>query len=497
MSKQLAQGAGFLYIETMLSLVSGYIFWIVISKIVSSEVVGVSSTVVSLATIFSTIATIGIPSGIPRFLGKSFSDQRLEDARKYIVVSLVWTSVGIAACIVSLVVLHSWIEQTFRISFNLILVAILLVSSTGISTLFRAIIISSLKTMILPLTMAISTSLKFVLAVVLALAGFGSLGVTIGFTLYSVIASFILAFVLAKGLIINKHQETKSEINFSQSSRSILASSMANWVPTMIYTIGAHLGTVTVFGSQGASEAGVYFMAFSIVLAISAVTQVLFTIAYPALSGMSDGRKRFAWQIIKMSLMIALPLSSALMFYSKDIMSLFGKGYASGGSSLSILLLSTLPISIATGISTLAYAYGNYKQVLMIGIASNLPRALLYFVLLPIFGSIGASMSYTMGSILGLAISLVMARKLRMILVWKDIAMIMLVSSGIGFVLSYLKVNYIAGTIVTVIASYFLFLQLQLLTRSDLHGIMGFLPNRLSNKIIMVIDSMGKLRRLG
>lgn len=486
------QGALYLYIETLLSLVSGYIFWVIISRIVSAEVVGISSAVVSLSTIFATIAAIGIPSGIPRFLGKSFSEQRLDDAKRYVEVSLVWTSIGIAVCTFFILAIHSWIEQVFSISFDLILIVILLVSSTVFSTLLRAIVISSLKTRVLPITMGISTAIKIGTAAILALAGLHEHGVTIGFTLFSVIASIILAAVLANTF---SRQKIRSKIGFLQSSKDILTSSIASWIPTVIYTVGAHLGPVSVFGTQGAAEAGVYFMAFAIVIAISAVTQVLFTIAFPALSGMNDGRKRFAWQLLKMSVIIALPLSSALTFYSDSIMSLFGKEYAQGGQSLSILLSSMLPIAVATGISTLAYAYGNYRQVLLIGITSNVPRTILYIMLLPIYGSIGAAMSYTIGSLIGLFVSILIAHKIGLRLAWKSIALITIIPAGIGFVLSHFGVNYIAGIIITTILSYLIFLQFGLVTRGDIDGVLRFLPYRVSNKILPIIDSFGKLRR--
>ena len=58
---------------------SDIIFWLFLSKIATPEVIRTSSAVISLATILATIVTIGIPNGIQRFLGKSFSEQKLED----------------------------------------------------------------------------------------------------------------------------------------------------------------------------------------------------------------------------------------------------------------------------------------------------------------------------------------------------------------------------------------------------------------------------------
>src|SRR5205807_523745 len=134
-----------------------------------------------------------------------------------------------------------------------------------------------------------------------------------------------------------------------KSLKVVLAASMANWIPTVIYTTGIHLGTIVVFGAHGAKDAGIYFIALAIVTGISAVTSVLFTIALPTLSAMQDGRKRLIWRIMKLSLLIATPISYSIIFYSKEVMQLFGQSYLLGSSTLEILLISTFPILAATG----------------------------------------------------------------------------------------------------------------------------------------------------
>jgi O-antigen/teichoic acid export membrane protein len=91
-------------------------------------------------------------------------------------------------------------------------------------------------------------------------------------------------------------------------------------------------------------------MTFSIFSAITAIMYSLFSVAYRALSAMSDGRKRYAWRLIKMSLVISSPFSFSVIFYSKEIMGLLGPAYVNGSSSLEILLLSMLPTGVVTGL---------------------------------------------------------------------------------------------------------------------------------------------------
>jgi len=53
-------------------MVYGYAFWYILSKITTPDVIGISSSLISLAIIFVSLASIGIPAGSQSFLGKMF-----------------------------------------------------------------------------------------------------------------------------------------------------------------------------------------------------------------------------------------------------------------------------------------------------------------------------------------------------------------------------------------------------------------------------------------
>jgi O-antigen/teichoic acid export membrane protein len=267
---------------------------------------------------------------------------------------------------------------------------------------------------------------------------------------------------------------------------------MASWIPLLITTVGAQLGTIVVFGSQGANQAGVYFIALTIVNGITGVMYSLFTIGLPALSGMQDGRKRFTWHTIRLSVLISLPFSSSLIFYSKEIMQLIGQDYTQGALSLQILLLSMLPTAILTGVTALAYSYGNYRQVLMIGLATSIPRTMLYFILVPTFTSTGAAISYTTGALIGFILSVIIAKKsIGMLIFWKDLALTLVMPTIVGFIFGNIfHINYIIGIIGTVVISYLVLLLLGVLRRSDVTDSLNMFPFTISNPIIRVINSV-------
>ena len=141
---------------------------------------------------------------------------------------------------------------------------------------------------------------------------------------------------------------------------------------------------------------------------------------------MSDRRKRLVWQAMKLSLVVTLTIASAAIAYSDDIMMLFGTHYVDASMTLKILLLSVLPFTLNVGIGTLVYSYGNYRQVLALGLASSVPRIIFYFVFVPMFGNNGAALSFTLGSIIAFVVSLVVAKKIGMFMFWKDLCQLLL-----------------------------------------------------------------------
>jgi O-antigen/teichoic acid export membrane protein len=489
-----AKGATYLYIETLVGMLSGYIFWIIMSKLAAPEIIGTSSALVSLAVIFMTAATIGVPAGIQRFLAKSLSEQKLEDATVYLRASLILVSLGIIVCSTLLIIAYDWLYEVFRIDFSLIIVALVYIASSASMILFRSVIIASLKTKTLPLVAVVSGAAKFILSVVLVLVGTGALGVTIGFSFFSVIGSILLAFSIVK---IFRSSSTKQipKISLKIALKNTIDASVPSWIPTLVYSIGSHLGPILVFGSHGANEAAFYFIAFSLVTAISALMSSLFTIAYPALSAMEDGRKRFAWRTIKISLIISLPLSSSFIFYSKEVMQFFGQDYIQGSLPLGILLCSLLPYAVTAGINNLVYSYGNYRQVLAIGLGASITRTGLYFILVPFYDSTGAAASYTIGTVIGFIISIVIAKKVGVHMHWDMLAYVLVIPTGLGFAFSYFQVQYLIGIILTLAISYLLLLKLHIITRTDIQDSLAIMPYNTVNILSRVYKKVYRKNR--
>lgn len=464
--------------------------WITLAKIASPEIIGTSSAAISIATIFTTIAAIGIPSGVSRFLARAFHEGSLDEAKMFVKDSIVLVTLGVLCSAFALFILNKWFYVTLENT--LIYFTMLLLGASSMSRLLNSIVIASLNTRIIPKIMLVVASVRTVLVIVLALLGAGPIGVLTGYISFEMLASILLAFTIFRMLRVEHKDRSLKKRNHS--FKSILNASIPVWVPKLITVLsGANLGTVIVFGSSGSAQAASYFLSYAVSSAVFAMVLPLFAIAYPAVAAMNDGRKRFTWRIIKISIIISLPLSSSVIFYSNDVMNLLGTHYADASILLKLFLLAILPNSISVMIGQLFYAYGNYKQVLYIGLASSIPTTILYFLLVPLLGSSGAAISYLTGSITSCIFSALVARKISMKIHWKDILLIIIISFVPAISFSYLHLNYILGIISTVIISYVVFMKFNIINKSDVEDTLNVVPFGIAKPLKSLVHRIGKL----
>jgi O-antigen/teichoic acid export membrane protein len=490
---EVGKGAIFLYIQLISSMISGFIFLILLARITTAEIIGTFSLLVAISEIFANIAVIGLPESIQKFVGRSFLQHKQADAKVFVIISFILLSVGITGSCLVILFFKDWLSNSFGIGFGLIIVVDLMVTSYAIYTVLYYIVVASLKTKVLPIIIIISSIAKVILGLSLVLMGYGILGLTLGYTFFGqILASVLLAIFIGK-IFISTKKVTKPVITIRNASKSLLVGGIVAWIPVLITTLGIDLGTLVLYNTYGSYQSGVYFIALAIANAINAIVHSILTISLPVLSSMHDGRKRFVWQAIRISAIMALPLSCSIIFYSNDIMHLIGSNYEKGSSSLQILLLSSFPIIVFSGVETLVFSYGQYRYTLIINLAASIPRTILYIALVPIFGMTGVAISYTIGSVIGFIASIIVANRIRMSIFWKPLSLTFFLPLSLALVFAIFNVNYIIGIVTTITITYLLLMKLHVIEKSDGSFFTELMPKRISKPLIAVSNKLEKI----
>lgn len=465
-------------------MISAYVLWLILPRLTTPEIIGISSTVISLIIILSTVVDLGVSTGSARFLGRSFL-HRMGDTKILVNACFLITFASILLSNIVILSFKDWIFPT--IGSDLINISILLIDTSVIYNLLRSILVASLDSKSLPIAMSLSSICKVVLTIILVLIGTGAIGITIGYLIGYISAAAFLSFALVTILSSIKKETT---LRLYNACRNILIAGVPSLVPKVIGILGTNLGTILVFGMQGAGQAGSYFIAFSIFYAIAAIRDSLFAVAFAMLSAMDDQRKRFVSDLTKMSLIITIPICSIVYLYSDDVMGLFGSQYIESSLALKIMLLSMLPSMFASGIISLVYAYGNYWKVLAIGIGLNLSRVILYLILVPLYGNTGAAISLAVGSLVGFAVSVIIAKRIRMLIFWQQLALLFTIPTGLALTLDYFNASPIIGVPVILFPSLVLFFILKILTKSDVRTMLDLLPSSIGKPLIDILDKI-------
>src|SRR4030095_7140759 len=265
----IGRGAVYIYIQFFVSSISGYIFWLIITQLTSSALVGTLSAIIAISEILASFAIIGIPDSIQRFLGRSFYEKNAERAKKYLAASFILVSLGILGTCLFIIFDNAVLKLT-EIDYNLKLVIIAIVASLAINLLLTSIIISSLKTKVLPTVNIIASSSKIVLSIFLILLGGGVIGISLSYLFFGNALSAILLAVYSIRLFrsTSKVDTAGSEVNLQHASKDLLVGGIASWIPMLIYDVGIHLGTVVLYGAKGSEETAIYFISLTIVNAL-------------------------------------------------------------------------------------------------------------------------------------------------------------------------------------------------------------------------------------
>lgn len=464
--------AVFLYIEVAANAVLGYAYWFVITKLAGAAVLGVVSAMSSFAILLFTLAPLGIPLGATRFLGKAYTQRQDAKFSTFFLSSLILLGGSSLLVVILVILLREQLQTLIGLPISYLYLACVIAFFTTMSSFFRAAFICIRRAQIIPLSIILGGVARLGVGIGLVLLGWGALGASIGLSMLAIMSFILLAGFLVAGPV--RLIQPRNAFNIGV-AKEVVKAGFANWSPSVILAFGIQLGILIVYGIQGAAETGFYFIAYAIANVASSIPVSIWGIMFPVLSGMTDGRKRLTWRGIKLGLVIAAPMIVSLLLCSKVILSFFGSEFLAANTALTLLLTSALFTVIVNGILTLAYAYGRYKDVLLIGLVTNIPRVILYVVLVPLYKADGAAIAFLGGTVIGFISSVIVASSMGTRLLWKQILLILSLPIGIGVVAYLLQLHWILGICLVLSITSIGYFILKIITREEIKEIISSL----------------------
>ncbi len=436
----------------------------VISALAGSEVLGFTSATIGLASLINGLLNLGINIGLTRFLGRCIGLRDRECLLKYLwsttlFTAIIYVGTGTILYVLGSLGYHLWsyTPEMLRIASIMVLL--------GVSQALQAFLVSCLRTDILFYSTIIGNVLKFVIGISLVYYGFGWIGAAIGYAFIG-LTNLVVSFIYVLRAI-------GFRLEFSLDALiDVLRAGVVSWLPSIIVLAGQWLGVLFVFGSSGAVETGYYYVASAISGVVLGISNSILSLLLPVLSGMVDGRKRASFRALRISLLFMTPIAVFIATYPWLPLSLLGREYVSASNTLTILLLGSVPLAVTSCINSLVYAYGYYRKVLGIGLSQNIPRIMLYLLLVPRYGGLGAAVSFTIGAYTGFFYSLYVAHKIRFYLDMSSMGKTVAIPVLLGISSYLLGFHWFLGLLL-IASSYLLYARLGLLSRSDLREILS------------------------
>ncbi len=476
------RSASLLYIGSFAGMALGFLYWVLVARASTPEVVGIAATAFTLMTLLMHLSNLGVARGLQRFLGNFHRNDRIRQFRRYLGSGLAILLGSTTIVVICTVILNEYLQVTFSMSSLLVVLIVVTLVFANLDLPLQLALVSTMRTGYVALSGIVSGLVKISVGLYFVTIGLGPAGIVLGLlAMYGVALVLDLALtwlVLQRHPIVEEREEDDRE-RWLQ----IIKSGVPTYVPSVIQTIGTSAGILMLFGIVGAASTGLYYMALQLFVVLTLLPNTVMGLLYPYVCGFPERDGAIMKQGMKLALLFSFPMFFALLLYPFVPLSIMGAGYVEASIASQILILGMPLVVVISGISYLAYARGNYRVVLAIGIGTNLPRVVLYSVLSEAYAATGASLAFLIGTMVGFMVAVLAARRMCFSLGWSDIILAAFPPLTMFFIVWILALPWIIGVPSLIAISLIAYMKTRILSRDELVMIsQALLPEAISDR---------------
>jgi len=418
---EIIKGAGTTMSLKIGGLIFSYIFNLLFARLYGAEVMGIYALAITVAGIFSLFGQMGTDTSLVRFIAQ-YAGQGNYSAVKEIYKKTIQL-VFLASILFSVLfyITSPWIANNIFHKHKLIVPFIITVFVLPFGALMGVNSASLRGLKKIKEAFIFSTALPPVLNTV------GLMGLTyFVFKSYltPICVNLLTAFIGASYSFMLWRKQSKELLGDRQenvapiiSRREILKVSVQMFMTSGMLLIMGWTDTLMLGIFRRSAEVGVYQVALKLALLISFTLGAINSIAAPKFSELYWTKKKDKLRTTvkfstKLSFFISIPLLIIFVLYPKDILLLFGREFVRAYMALIILSITNFIIIIFGPVGTLLNMTGKesiYKNILMIGVVTNI---LMNYILIPLYGIIGASLSSLISTLLWRLIASIYFKKI-------------------------------------------------------------------------------------
>ncbi|MEN8240363.1 MAG: hypothetical protein ABFS17_00445 [Chloroflexota bacterium] len=337
LSSHFISNAVYIFAANLLAGAVGYAFWIFASYLFSAEIIGVSSSMISVVGFLSGFSSLGLGAGLVRYLSDVKNPKELIN---YALKVSIMVSMGLS--VLYYLVMRVW-NFSLLDSFNdlyFIICLLAAVSLLAIFNLFSQIFLSFRESKFTLQQTFLFNLVRLVL--VFVLVGLGIYGIILS-NIFAYLIAITLSFVVFVKQIFPQYREVNSQP--IENKKEILIFSISNFLANNLYKIPTWLIPPLAFELWGGEDSAFVYIVWMIGALLISPGIALAGSAFAEGSHDSERFEKIWMRAAVYAMAITGVLSFLGLLFSEFIMSLFGFEYTLDAIELLRVIIIAAPIA--------------------------------------------------------------------------------------------------------------------------------------------------------
>lgn len=406
--KELLKGSSIAFIFKIVGIILGYLFVLFITKNYGSESLGIFILSLTILQISSIIARMGMDTMFLRFCGEYNQNKNGKYILKNLYNNILLFTIPSALILTVLlyftspyISIYFFNKESLILPFQIISLAILpytlfFIHKEAIRGLKKMLVFSFFN----------STSIVFFGIIFLPiLFYFSNLNtIPIYAQFFAILTSSIIAFIYWKHYLNNLKQTNTIQPYSFISKKNIFSISLPMMLASSLFMIMNWTDILMLGVYVSEAEVGLYSVALKVALLTSIILIAVNSISAPKFAELwakhdIKSFEKLAQQSSKIIFFFSLPIVIIITTFSELFLSFFGTDFGEAKWALIILVFGQFINSISGSVGNILQMTGHEKIYQNIIIISVLINILLNYLLIPIYGILGAAIATSFSTI--------------------------------------------------------------------------------------------------
>lgn len=385
----LFRNAIYLILNSVITSISGFVFWIIAARLYSPESVGFASATISAIILLALISQFGLNDGLTRFL-PSYGDKASELISSCLTL-VVLISLGIAVIFIAGINIWSPVLSPILQQPVLLVSFVVITVTQAVFFLSQQLFMAKRRAIFTLLQGLIASVFKIVLLVILAIL-FSGISIFISWGAALLLA--VLAFFLFLSFNSTLNNNIRPSIN-RDAVKKIIGFSLNNYLSSILLSAPAQILPLMIINILGAEKNAYFYIAWSLsnflTVVVTAVSSSLFV------EGSHDGLRTIKpiKQSFKLIFVFIIPLILAFILLGDKLLDLFGNRYSENATNLlRLLAFSSLPLSVNFIYVSIMRVQMNVQKITILSGFILLLTLGLSYLLIPLHGINGVGIAW-------------------------------------------------------------------------------------------------------